>query len=131
MERKADRLTLQLALQSCSLDTIADMVNKQAETLAAIPAIRPLKNMYRITSGIGHRYHPILKILRPHTGIDIAAAYGTKVIASDSGVVITSAYNSSYGNYVVISHGNGVTTLYAHLSSRSVAQDRRCPRDRR
>jgi len=58
---------------------------------------------------------------RMHSGVDIAAGHGTTVVAADSGTVITSTYSSSYGNYIVISHGGGVTTLYAHLSSRSVS----------
>jgi len=57
---------------------------------------------------------------RLHGGIDIGAPRGTNVVAADSGTVITSTSGGSYGNYVVISHGNGITTLYAHLSSRSV-----------
>ena len=74
-----------------------------------------------VTSTYGLRPHPVHKVIRQHSGIDISVPYGAKIVASDTGTVITSAYNSSYGNYVVISHGNGVTTLYAHLSSRSVS----------
>jgi len=59
--------------------------------------------------------------MRQHNGIDIHAGHGTSVVAADGGTVITSSYNSSYGNYIVISHGNGITTLYAHLSTRSVS----------
>lgn len=58
---------------------------------------------------------------RMHQGLDIGAPHGTPVVAADSGTVTTSAYGSGYGNYIVVSHGNGMTTLYAHLSSRSVA----------
>jgi len=76
----------------------------------------------QITSPFGVRRHPVFGDMRQHSGIDIAASHGTSVVAADSGTVITSTYNSSYGNYVVISHGNGMTTLYAHLSSRSVSQ---------
>jgi murein DD-endopeptidase MepM/ murein hydrolase activator NlpD len=58
-----------------------------------------------------------------HSGIDIGGVgYGSKVLASDDGQVMTSGYSSSYGNYVVISHGNGFSTLYAHLSKRSVKE---------
>ena len=58
---------------------------------------------------------------RHHGGIDIGAPRGTNVVAADGGTVITSTSGGSYGNYVAISHGNGITTLYAHLSSRSVS----------
>jgi len=59
---------------------------------------------------------------RQHQGVDIGAAHGTNVVAADSGTVITSTYASGYGNYIVISHGNGMTTLYSHLSSRAVSK---------
>jgi len=54
--------------------------------------------------------------------VDIAAAGGTDIWAAKSGVVLTSTYNSSYGNYVVISHANGESTLYAHMSKRLVSE---------
>ena len=73
-----------------------------------------------VTSGFGVRRHPVFGDMRMHSGIDIGASHGVAVVAADGGTVITSSYNSSYGNYVVISHGGGMTTLYAHLSSRSV-----------
>ena len=75
----------------------------------------------RLTSGFGWRTHPVRGGRRHHNGIDIGAKHGTDVFASDSGVVITSTYSSGYGHYIVISHGNGMTTLYAHLSSRKVS----------
>ncbi len=71
-----------------------------------------------ITSEFGTRFHPIYYEYRTHYGVDIGAGYGTEVLAADSGTVITSEYSSSYGNYIVISHGNGMTTLYAHISTR-------------
>jgi murein DD-endopeptidase MepM/ murein hydrolase activator NlpD len=74
-----------------------------------------------VTSAYGTRRHPVFGDMRFHGGIDIGAPHGQNVFASDSGTVITSTYNSNYGNYVVIDHGNGMTTLYAHLSSRSVS----------
>ena len=82
----------------------------------------PVPSNGSVSSGYGIRLHPVFKVMRQHTGIDIGGSHGAAVVASDSGTVITSAYNSSYGNYVVISHGNGITTLYAHLSSRSVSE---------
>ncbi|MDR1299099.1 MAG: peptidoglycan DD-metalloendopeptidase family protein [Oscillospiraceae bacterium] len=75
-----------------------------------------------VTSRFGSRYHPIYRYYRMHDGVDIGASYGTSIYAADSGTVVTSAYSSSYGNYVVLSHGNGMTTLYAHMSSRKVKE---------
>jgi len=75
-----------------------------------------------ITSPYGVRRHPVFKDMRRHNGIDIGGKHGDNVIAADTGTVITATYNSTYGNYIVISHGNGMTTLYAHLSSRKVTE---------
>lgn len=81
----------------------------------------PCPGYKTLTSQFGRRFHPVLKIYRSHNGIDIAANSGANVIAAADGVVITSQYSSSYGNYIVINHGSGVTTLYAHMSSRGVS----------
>ncbi|MCL2151577.1 MAG: peptidoglycan DD-metalloendopeptidase family protein [Oscillospiraceae bacterium] len=82
----------------------------------------PVPSSRSVSSGFGMRLHPVYKVYRQHTGIDIPAKHGSNIVAADSGTVITSAYNSSYGNYIVISHGNGITTLYAHMSSRKVKE---------
>ncbi|MGM9520943.1 MAG: murein hydrolase activator EnvC family protein [Oscillospiraceae bacterium] len=76
-----------------------------------------------ITSLFGPRSSPTAGASSNHKGIDIAGSgvYGTNVLAADGGTVLTSAYSSSYGNYITISHGNGYTTLYAHMSKRLVS----------
>lgn len=73
-----------------------------------------------ITDGFGPRTHPITGAYSDHKGVDLAANSGTNVYASKSGTVVTAAVSSAYGNYVVISHGSGQATLYAHLSSMNV-----------
>jgi len=83
--------------------------------------IWPCPGYKTLTSYFGRRFHPVLKIYRSHNGIDIAAPSGANIIAAASGEVITSEYSSSYGNYIVINHGSGVTTLYAHMSVRGVS----------
>ena len=83
--------------------------------------IWPTTSSY-VTSPYGYRWHPIYGDYRFHSGIDIGAGYGCSVYAADSGTVITSAYLSGYGECIVISHGNGMTTLYAHMSSRYVSE---------
>ncbi len=82
----------------------------------------PLPGYYRLTSLFGYRIHPITGKAHSHTGIDIPAPAGTQILAAKSGQVVTSARHSSYGNYVVIDHGNGNSTLYAHMSSRAVKE---------
>ena len=81
----------------------------------------PLPGYYKLTSAFGYRIHPITQRPHSHTGIDIPAPGGTSILAARGGQVVTSAYHSSYGNYVVIDHGNGNSTLYAHMSSRAVS----------
>jgi len=69
-----------------------------------------------IVSGFGMRYHPILHRTRLHAGIDFGAPYGSPIVAAGAGVVIAARYSQSFGNMVVIDHGNGLSTLYAHAS---------------
>lgn len=76
----------------------------------------------RITSPFGNRNTGIAGASTNHKGVDIGGVYySSEVHAAKSGTVIVSQYSSSYGNYVVVSHGSGNTTLYAHMSSRSVS----------
>ena len=81
----------------------------------------PCPSCHTITSYFGWRIHPITGTNKYHSGVDIGASYGATVIAADSGTVITAGWVSGYGNCIVISHGNGVSTLYGHLSSIAVS----------
>lgn len=76
-----------------------------------------------VTCKYGMRTHPITGKRKLHTGVDLRAATGTKVYAANKGTVTTSGYSSAWGNYIIISHGGGITTLYAHMSKRSVSKD--------
>ena len=78
-------------------------------------------DVIRVTSSFSTgRYHPVLKITRPHRGIDYGAPTGTPVYAAGDGRVVESSFSSSMGNYVVIQHGGSYATKYLHLSKRSV-----------
>ena len=70
----------------------------------------------RITSPFGYRTHPILKIKKLHTGIDIGVSSGNNVVSANAGKVIKAAWNNSYGYMVMVDHGGGIVTLYAHNS---------------
>lgn len=71
----------------------------------------------RIGSEFGMRFHPILKERRLHAGVDIGAHHGTPIMAAAPGIVISAGYRGGYGNCVVIDHGGGLSTLYAHCSA--------------
>jgi murein DD-endopeptidase MepM/ murein hydrolase activator NlpD len=82
----------------------------------------PLPGHTYISSPFGARKAPLAGATTYHNGVDIPAPSGTSILAARGGVVVTSDYNSSYGNYVVISHGNGDSTLYAHMSKKAVSE---------
>lgn len=76
----------------------------------------PLPGHYRITSDFGGRSDPITGVWSNHGGTDIAAPNGTKIISANDGVVIFAGWHNSYGNYIIVDHGGGIATLYAHCS---------------
>lgn len=76
----------------------------------------PAPGYYTITSPYGMRVHPIIKTFSNHSGMDIGAPMGSYAIAANDGIVTKATYSYSYGNMVIIDHGGGVTTLYAHGS---------------
>jgi murein DD-endopeptidase MepM/ murein hydrolase activator NlpD len=73
-------------------------------------------DLKRMASGYGYRYHPILKYRKFHAGMDFSAKVGTPIYATGDGKVIKVIRSSSYGKYIVIDHGFGYETLYAHLN---------------
>lgn len=77
----------------------------------------PIPNHYTITSNYGMRTHPITGVYKLHTGVDISAPKGTDFRAMAYGIVVKAEFNRAYGNMVVLDHGGGVQTLYAHGSS--------------
>lgn len=81
----------------------------------------PCSSSTYITSKFGYRVHPIFGTTKFHSGVDVAANSGATISAAAGGTVSIAEYSSSYGNYVVIYHSNGTTTLYAHMSSMAVS----------
>ncbi|MGM0365329.1 MAG: murein hydrolase activator EnvC family protein [Actinomycetota bacterium] len=75
----------------------------------------------RLTSGFGYRVHPIFGTRRFHSGIDIAAPHGTQVKAADGGQIVQAGYFGGYGYSIMVYHGGGYATWYAHLSSFNVS----------
>ncbi len=120
--KKLDILSKQLVVQSKSFDEVIDLVKNKEKMLASIPAIQPiaLDELTRFGSAFGYRIHPIFKIRKMHTGVDLTAPRGTKIHAAGDGVIVRADYAGGYGNCVRINHGYGYLTLYGHMSKMNV-----------
>ena len=117
--KRIDKLTKQLAIQSRSLDEILKLASVKGNLLLAIPAIQPVRNenLRRVASGFGYRIDPFTKVRKMHNGMDFTAPTGSPVYATGDGVVARADDAASgFGNHVVIRHGFGYESLYAHLS---------------
>ena len=117
--KRIDVLSKELAIQSKSLDDILKLADAKSDLLAAIPAIQPVRNenLKQMASGFGYRTDPFTKARKMHEGMDFTAKTGTPIYATGDGVVARADNTASgYGNHIVIRHGFGYETLYAHLS---------------
>ena len=115
---KIDQISKQLYIQSKSYDEIIELAKNKADMLAALPAIQPVsnKNLSRIASGYGYRIHPIYKARKLHAGMDFSAKSGTPIYATGDGKISKLRKSRrGYGNHVIIDHGYGYKTLYAHM----------------
>ena len=121
--KKIDVVESQLYVQSKSFDDVYDMAKNKAQMLSCIPAIMPVKDVdiYRISSHYGYRTDPFYKVQKMHNGIDFSAPIGTHVYCAGDGVVEKVIKgNSGYGNNIIIDHGYGYKTRYAHLNKTHV-----------
>ncbi len=117
--KKADKLFKQLYIQSKSFDEVIDLAKNKADMLASIPAIQPIanKDLGRVASGYGYRIHPIYKTRKLHTGMDFTAPQGTPIYATGDGKIAkVRRSRRGYGNHVIVDHGYGYQTLYAHMT---------------
>ena len=128
--QRVDQLASQLYIQSKSYDEVFAMALNKADMLASIPAIIPLsRGTERLISGYGMRIHPIYKTMRMHTGVDFTAPIGTPIYATGNGVIVRAERNNyGYGRMVVIDHGYGYETLYAHMSEINVRRGQKVQR---
>lgn len=131
--RSVASLRAQIDKNTAVLEQMVDDLKKEADNLKAeILKLQssgkyaggkmcwPAAGSARVTSPFGYRVHPIFGSYKFHTGIDIGADHNTNILAANSGKVITTVINrgtSGYGTYVIIDHGGGITTLYAHCES--------------
>ncbi len=116
---RLEKIKKKTYVQSKSFDELIVLASEKEEMLRSIPAIMPISNkdLTRTASGWGYRIHPIYKIRRFHYGMDFTAPTGTDVYASGDGTV--SSIKSSkrgLGNHIIIDHGYGYQTVYAHLN---------------
>lgn len=116
--QQMDLLERQLYMQSKSFDEVVDLCKRHDEMLECIPAIQPVsnKNLNRTASGYGTRIDPIYKTIKFHSGMDFSANTGTPVYATGNGTVRRAGWEGLYGNCIVVDHGFGYVTKYAHLS---------------
>ncbi|MFV0467372.1 MAG: M23 family metallopeptidase [Dysgonomonas sp.] len=120
--QKMDLLAKQIYIQSKSFDDLVTMVSQQKDRLLHVPAIQPVanKDLSRVASGYGTRIDPIYGSPRFHAGMDFTAKTGTDVYATGNGTVSWADWKQGYGNCIMIDHGYGYVTLYAHLSAYKV-----------
>lgn len=117
---KLDEVERKLHAQSLSFKELVSLAKERENRLASLPAIQPVNNkeLKRMASGYGWRIDPVYGTRKMHWGADFSAEVGTDVYATGKGVVEETRVNSwGYGKEIVIDHGFGYKTRYAHLSS--------------
>jgi murein DD-endopeptidase MepM/ murein hydrolase activator NlpD len=124
--RKANEEIAQLQADAAYLTARIEAITSSGQGFSGEwtgPWLRPVQG--RISSVFGPRMHPILRVRRMHTGVDISAPSGTAIVAAGDGKVIYRGWRGGYGNTVIVDHGGGRSTLYAHMSgySCSVGQE--------
>ena len=120
-----------LVAQSRSFDEVMSLAKTHEARLQSIPAIQPIRNddLKRMASGWGWRYHPIYKVRKFHYGMDFSAETGTEIFATGDGEVVKVRRSySGYGRHIVIKHGFGYETLYAHMSKTLVKKGQKVKR---
>jgi len=113
-----DEITLQIQKDIATYSQLVVQVEKEVNAIDCKPDLRPAKG--NVTSPFGFRNDPFNRGIKPHEGIDIDNVTGTPIKAAGTGVVTFSGTTSDYGNMIIISHGFGYQTVYAHLSNSDV-----------
>ena len=129
--QKLDKISKQLYIQSKSFDEVIEMATKKSDMLASIPAIQPVTNkeLKRLSSGYGRRIDPYYKKPKFHYGVDFSAPKGTAIYATGNGTVKkTKKSRRGFGNHIVIDHGYGYESLYAHMQKYTVRRGEKVKR---
>jgi len=120
---RLDKLRKKVYIQSKSFDDLINLAVEKEDMLRSIPAIMPIstRDLTRVASGFGLRIHPLYKITKFHAGMDFTAPSGTEIYATGDGTVAkVSSSKRGMGNHIIIDHGFGYTSIYAHLDSFNV-----------
>jgi murein DD-endopeptidase MepM/ murein hydrolase activator NlpD len=128
---KLDQITAKMYVQTKSFDEVYEMARDKSRLIASIPAIQPVNNqdLRRLSSYYGYRTDPYYKVPKFHEGVDFSAPPGTEIYTTGDGVVIASERSKGgYGNQIIIDHGFGYKTMYAHLQSFKVRTGERVKR---
>lgn len=120
LDLKFDRMKKDLLVDVNDLDVLGETLDSRRLLLESVPGGWPVRGI--LSSVFGVRISPFTQTPVFHHGLDIVAQTGTPVLASASGVVVKSGYEAQYGNVVVVDHGAGYRSVYAHMSSSSVEE---------
>jgi len=129
--KKLDAIRKKVYVQSKSFDELILLATEKEEMLRSIPAIMPIstRDLTRIASGFGLRIHPYYKISKFHAGMDFTAPLGTEIYSTGDGTIESvSSGKRGMGNYIIVNHGFGYTSTYAHLESFNVRQGQKVHR---
>ena len=131
ISEKIDRITKQIYIQSKSYDELVQLAQGKEEMIQCIPAIMPINKKFLKgpPSGYGMRTHPIYKTAKLHQGMDFSARVGTPIYATGDGKIERAdSHAEGYGNHVVVDHGFGYKTLYAHMIKIATAAGKKIKR---
>ena len=129
--KKIDQITKRVYVQTKSYDEVINLAINKEEMNASLPAIQPISNMdlTRMASGFGFRIDPFYKVRKFHYGMDFTTPTGTEIYATGDGIILEAKWNrGGYGNRIIIDHGFGYQTLYAHLVKYNVYVGKRVKR---
>jgi murein DD-endopeptidase MepM/ murein hydrolase activator NlpD len=126
LNRDLSALGEEISSRERSLRELKVFIEERASVLAATPTILPVKGL--VTAGYGYRKSPFTGQRELHEGLDIAAPYGSPIMATADGIVTFAGPLAAYGNVVFVDHGHGFSTFYAHCSSYRAREGQRVRR---
>jgi len=120
LEREMSKLKSEIINTKKNYEQLLPAIEEKSNYMRSIPLLWPVRGW--VTSEFGFRWSPVLETYRFHQGIDIATRIGTPIIAPADGRVVFSGWEGTYGKTILINHGYGILTKYAHLSESYVSE---------